>query len=235
MHKDAKSGNVVILEVTHSSTALKGGTKHRQNYMLATVISAAGNGVVRIAGEPETMARKVQHYGYRCSVICLSQNLQDTAQQVVAAMNEPVEFETIEQCRGHVAQHAPAQSYQAKYDRSGRLVPANPILRDEMTARRKVSQGESGRDCKAITEHTAIAYARWLAMRDLVALDPVWCGRAIWADCQMQGKACERVRAVEFYTRNGPQQTIAIPNWDFDPAPAVETIEPEEPALQLAA
>jgi len=68
-----------------------------------------------------------------------------------------------------------------------------------------------------------IEYARWLALRDAIAL-PDGSACAIWADVTLPtGKRQSRVSAVSFHWKSGGQ-IIDIPNWDWIPV---------EPVLQI--
>lgn len=88
-------------------------------------------------------------------------------------------------------------------------------------------------------EHTAVAYARWLASRDGIEIPAgfsratcEWSGVHSATKTNKHGRAVweRRIMAVRFsgHAVTGPR--IEIPNWDWQPAEPVETID-ETPDL----
>lgn len=232
MNSNIKSGMVCILEIKSSATYQKGGTKQSVNYQLATVTSAAGCGVVRIAGNSYDQNLRSM---LRTTAIALSNNLQETAVKVVTGMVEPIEFETIEQCRGYVAQAYKPEPYKAKYDRKGRLVPGNPILRNEIAAHNRKLTADDGVSAETWNRCAAIQYANWLAQRDGIAIEPASKACVVWDYAKVDLASEKRARAVEYHIAGIVRHTIEIPNWDFVPAYVFEEQVSDTDSLPLAA
>lgn len=77
-----------------------------------------------------------------------------------------------------------------------------------------------------ITSAKSVEYARWLAARDSIPVRTDIKAMPVWADVLIDGKRELRVSAVMF-----ANVRIDIPNWDWTPAPPVESVVDDETAF----
>ncbi len=70
----------------------------------------------------------------------------------------------------------------------------------------------------------AVQYARWLAARDGIALPDGHVSVLMQHLLTREGKKTNRAFSVTFHNTNGQPVIIGLPNWDFDPAPPVESV-----------
>lgn len=133
-----------------------------------------------------------------------------------------------------------------------RWVSVKGEKRHKVSYKAKLAYVGNSPDYDGRINRQAIAYAEWLARRDGKAIpdnsSPVICwqtmpsshernkaGRPVMRKLAMSVTWYAESRDRYRTTSRDPVLTISIPNWSWEPAPAIETIEPETLELRLAA
>jgi hypothetical protein len=119
-----------------------------------------------------------------------------------------------------------------------RWVPVKGERYRKVFKQTKAHQGNAPRSTKDYTAEKAAQYAAWLASRDGRVIPEGVASFVVWDSVMVPGKDKpeQRVRAVEYaeakasyvhgsWVRGPVQLTVAIPNWDWVPVCANETLD----------